>query len=179
MRLGFSLVLSLAACAKPPAAVPELSLRLSPASLGREVQWVQRITVLHGDTQRSLEAQFEVDHTSVRLAAMALGQTLATLQWDGTTFQSSVSTHVPAMVTAERILSDVQLAFWPVVEIQKHLGPGFTLEETPHGRVVLFEQHVLTSVAYSVEEPWWKRVRLTHRGYGYALDIESAEVPVE
>src|SRR5205085_5595593 len=65
------LALLLAACAsQQPAAQQELSLRLSPASLGRELALQQHMTVsAHGHAQQ-MDVAIEVDADAVRMAVM-------------------------------------------------------------------------------------------------------------
>ena len=177
MRAGLIWLLVSMGCvtAPPPRPEPEFGLRLSPASLGRELQLSQRVTVVRGDERRSFDAQLEVDSGSVRIAAMALGQTIATLTWNGKTLEQSVSTHVPPAVTASRILSDVQLAWWPSEAIRSGLPEGFSLEEGRASRAVTERGAPFASVTYEGTAPAWSHVRLTQQRYGYVLDIESVE----
>lgn len=159
-----------------PAPPVEFTLRLSPASLGRELSLVQRITVLRGEA-RSFDAQLEVDASAVRIAAVAMGQTIASLTWDGVKLEQQVSTHVPPAVTAERILSDVQLAWWPVEAIRAGLPAGFALEERGTERVLTQNGAPWATVRYEGVAPAWRHARLEHVHAGYALDIESVEAP--
>ncbi|MFZ5442798.1 MAG: DUF3261 domain-containing protein [Myxococcota bacterium] len=178
MRVGaLALLTLLTGCVTTPRPPPpaEFALRLSPASLGRELQLVQRITVLRGDERRSFDAQLEADATVVRIAAVALGQTVASLSWDGTTLAQQVSTHVPPAVTAARILSDVQLAWWPAEAIRAALPGGFSLLDEAGERVLLRDGAPWARVRYEGTAPAWRHVRLEHAHFGYALDIESVE----
>ena len=179
MRAGVIFVLALwvAGCVttpKPPAEA-EFGLRLSPASLGRELLLSQRITVVRGEERRSFDAQLEADAKSVRIAAVAMGQTIASLVWDGKSLEQHVSTHVPAAVTAARILSDVQLAWWPAEAVRAGLPAGYSLEEGSGTRVVTDEGAPFASVTYEGTGPAWKFVRLTQQKYGYVLEIESVD----
>ena len=179
MRAGLIAFLLASGCVttpKPPAEV-EFGLRLSPASLGRELQLSQRVTVVRGEERRSFDAQLEVDGSAVRIAAVAMGQTIATLVWDGKTLEQKVSVHVPPSVTASRILSDVQLAWWPAEAIRAGLPAGFALEEVNDTRVVTQDGRPFASVSYEGAAPAWKIVRLTQQRFGYVLEIESVEAP--
>ena len=179
MRAGLIAFLLASGCVttpKPPAEV-EFGLRLSPASLGRELQLSQRVTVVRGEERRSFDAQLEIDGSAVRIAAVAMGQTIATLVWDGKTLEQKVSVHVPPSVTAARILSDVQLAWWPAEAIRAGLPAGFALEEVNDTRVVTQDGRPFASVSYEGAAPAWKIVRLTHQRFGYVLEIESVEAP--
>lgn len=179
MRAGLTALLFLAGCVttpKPLPPPPEFGLRLSPASLGRELSLTQRITVSHGEVRRSFDAQLEADATAVRVAAVSLGQTIATLSWDGQTLEQRVSAHVPEVVTAARILSDVQLAWWPAQAIRAALPPGFRLEEQGSTRTLFHGEAPFATVSYEGTPPAWRHVRLAHHRYGYQLDIESVYV---
>ena len=153
----------------------EFGLRLSPASLGRELQLSQRVTVVRGEERKSFDAQLEVDASAVRIAAVAMGQTIASLAWDGKTLEERVSVHVPPSVTAARILSDVQLAWWPAEAIRAGLPAGFSLDEVGANRTLTENGAPFASVNYEGAAPAWRLVRLAHHRFGYLLEIESVE----
>ncbi len=179
MRTGLISLLLLVGCVTPPKPLPapaEFGLRLGPASLGRELALTQRITVTRGDEHRSFDAQLEADAAMVRIAAVAMGQTIATLTWDGQTLDQRVSAHVPPVVTAARILSDVQLTWWPADAVRAGLPPGFRLEAQGARRTLLEQEQPFATVTYEGTAPAWRHVRLEHHRFGYRLDIESVEV---
>lgn len=140
--LALSAVLA-AGCAAPGAApehaAPQASatalLRLPPASLQRELKLQQHITVefqMQGRTERrELMALLEADAGHTRLAAVAGGQVLARLSWDGTNLQVSRSPWAPAELQPERILSDLQLSLWPADAIRAALPSGWSFDATP------------------------------------------------
>ena len=177
MRAGLIALVFTAACVTTPRPVPEaeFGLRLPPASLGRELQLSQRVTVVRKGERRSFDAQLEVDASTVRIAAVAMGQTVATLTWDGKSLEQKVSTHVPEAITAARILSDVQLAWWPVQAIRDGLPPGYLIEEGKGSRSVTQNGVPFASVTYEGSAPAWSHVLLNQQRYGYLLDIESVE----
>ncbi len=146
-------------------------LALTPSSLGRELHLAQRITVVRGAQRTTLDAQLEADAQSVNLAAFLLGQTVARLSWNGVTLEETHSTRVPQVVTPARILSDVQLAFWPTAAVRAGLPTGYSLEEVASTRTVLRAgQPFETVVTVSPE-----RTELEHFAFGYRLIIESRE----
>ncbi|WP_042880331.1 DUF3261 domain-containing protein [Cupriavidus necator] len=132
-----------AGCAAPGAApghaAPQASatvlLRLPPASLQRELTLQQHITVefqMQGRTERrELMALLEADAAHTRLAAVAGGQVLARLSWDGTNLQVSRSPWAPAELQPELILSDLQLSLWPADAIRAALPAGWSFDATP------------------------------------------------
>lgn len=171
------LLLLAAGCVTAPKPRPEVEfgLRLSPASLGRELQLLQRITVVRGAERKSFDAQLEVDASAVRIAAVAMGQTIASLSFDGKSLEQRVSAHVPPAVTASRILSDVQLAWWPADAIRTGLPAGFSLEEGGGTRSLRQGGELFAVVTYEGTAPAWKFVRLNQVRFGYLLEIESVE----
>ena len=58
-------------------------LRLSPASLGRELTLAQRLDVQVGEQTRSVDVALEIDADEIRMAIMQFGQTVAHVVWDG------------------------------------------------------------------------------------------------
>jgi hypothetical protein len=173
-----TLALAASGCvtARPAPPPGELLLKLSPRSLGRELQLSQRITVLRGAERKTFEAQLEVDEVSVRIAALALGQTVASLTWDGKQLAQQVSTQVPAAITADRILSDVQLAWWPTDAIRAALPARYALDESGARRVLKYDGVRTAQIDYTGTAPAWSRVHLTQLRHGYELDIESVEL---
>ncbi|MFS8978027.1 DUF3261 domain-containing protein [Cupriavidus necator] len=141
---ALALSAALAAGCASPGAAPEHAapqagatalLRLPPASLQRELKLQQHITVefqMQGRTERrELMALLEADAAHTRLAAVAGGQVLARLSWDGTKLQVSRSPWAPAELQPERILSDLQLSLWPADAIRAALPAGWSFDATP------------------------------------------------
>ncbi len=159
----------------PPAPPAELALRLAPSALGAERSLAQRLTVVRGSERRSFDALFEADASAVRVAAVALGQRVATLSWDGATFDAQVSAHVPEVITAARILTDVQLVWWPAEAVQAGLPPGYALEVADGRRTLRRDGSTIARVTYEGSAPVWRRVTLEHLERGYTLEIDSVE----
>jgi hypothetical protein len=122
----------LAACAghAPRDADAGFDLRLSPASLGRELALQQQLRYREGAQQRTFDALLEADATEVRLDIQALGQSALRIRWDGAHLEQQRAPWLPKSVRAERILGDMQLANWPATAIRAGLPPGWSLVET-------------------------------------------------
>jgi hypothetical protein len=168
-------VLGCATTAPPPAPPPELTLRLPPAALGSELSLAQRLTVVRGTERRGFDALLEADASAVRIAALALGQRVASLSWDGAHFEAQVSSQVPDFVTAPRILTDVQLAWWPAAAVEAGLPAGYALEASGTRRVLRRGGATVVLVTYEGVAPAWRRVTLQHLERGYTLEIDSVE----
>ena len=169
----------LAGCALPPrpsqllAHVPEpFALRLSPASLGRELALQQRMTLSVFGHVQQMELALEADAQAVRLAVLAFGQTLARLEWDGRELKESRAPGFPAAVSGARVLGDVQLVHWPVDAIRAGLPPGLNLQAEGDTRVLLAGSAPLARVRY----PGPGVAELENVAGHYQLRLESVEL---
>lgn len=169
-------LLLLAGCATAPPQAPEdgamPALRLAPAALGRELALQQRLSFEHGDRRDSVDALVEVDASSQRLLMHAQGQVALRLTWDGTTLDQQRADWLPAALSAERVLSDLQLVYWPAAAINAALPAGWRLRELAGKRELTHHDEVLVTVRFP--EPG--RARLQQHRQGYLLDIQSAPV---
>jgi len=161
----------LAACASSPSSPATATplLRLAPSSLGRELAVVQQLEVQAAGQTRSLEVALEADAQSVRMAFMQLGQTVARLEWDGRQLEQSLAPGWPKVVSAERVLSDLQLVWWPAEAVRAGLAPGWRLAESPQTRELIYEGRVVTSVRQLAPE----HVELNQRAEGYTVQIRT------
>lgn len=163
----------LAGCATAPAPASDAApvLRLSPASLGRELQAQQQLAVTARGQARRVDVLLEVDAAAVRLALVTFGQTAARLSWDGTTLTEDRAAWLPAVVSGERILSDLQLALWPEASVRAALPAGWFLDADAQGRTLRQRTVPVVTVAY----PSPGRILLDQRHDGYQLVIDSRE----
>lgn len=168
---------TLAACAAPPpAATPPagVSFRLPPASLGRTLAWQQRLQVTtRGQAQPALDALLEADAQGLRLALLGAGQTLARLDWDGRSLQAEQAAGWPKEIPAERVLSDMQLALWPLAALQAALPADATLADEGPLRVLRQRGAVVTTVRGAGT----LQIELVNQAQGYTLRIDS--MPIE
>lgn len=180
MRPGLNVgaLLLAAACVtapvRPTPTEPRALLALSPASLGRELHLAQRVTVHRGAQTWAFDAQLEADAQTVNLAAFLLGQTVARLSWNGVTMNETHSERAPDVVTPARILSDVQLAFWPAAAVRDGLPAGYSLLDEGPRRTVIHDGQPFVTVSASADQ---SRVEFEHLTFGYRLTIESKESP--
>jgi len=133
-----------------PGAAP--LLRLPPASLGRTLTLQQQITVQYpspqGEQTRDMLALLEADATHTRLAAVAGGQVLARLDWDGQDLRVTRAPWAPPELLPERILSDLQLSLWPVAAIQTALPAGWRIAASAGLRQLRFGDEVVAEIRY-------------------------------
>lgn len=167
--IGGCLVLALSGCASWRPAESTPLLRLSPASLGRELAVVQRMEVEAQGQVRAFETVLEVDPDELRLAVLQMGQTIARLSWDGQTLTQSLAPGWPSVVSAENVLSDLQYVWWPQAQVQGALPTGWTLlsradgRELRHGDAVVFDMRAVRSGV----------IELRHRERGYVVRLQT------
>ncbi|AOZ09810.1 DUF3261 domain-containing protein [Cupriavidus malaysiensis] len=173
---------AVAAASPAPAAAAAAAplLRLAPAALGRTLAWQQQIRVRFrdgagADHVRELQALLEADAGTTRLAALAGGQVLARLAWDGTRLQVSRSPWAPAELMPERILSDLQLALWPSAAVAAALPPGWTLAEGPGWRELRQGAEAVVAIGYpgDPDNRGDRLIALAHRRDGFTLEIRN------
>lgn len=105
-------------------------LALAPAALGCGVSVQQQLTVQPpGQDAQQLDALLEVDAQTVRLALFHLGQRMGVLRWDGTRLGTQLSPWWPAPLVPAQVLSDMQLALWPLAAIAPTLPPRWSVTE--------------------------------------------------
>jgi hypothetical protein len=141
--------LVLTACVhRPVPPLAELPLRLSPASLGRELVVQQRMTVNAYGRSQQLDVAIEADAQAVRLAVLAWGQTVARVDWDGRELRETAVRGFPPGVTGTLLLRDVQLVHWPLEAIQAGLPLGWTVQGDRAARELRFGGRSMIRVRY-------------------------------
>ena len=153
IRAWLPLCLLLGACASQ---VPHdrtvmpanIELHLPPAGLGRELALQQQLTFVFGKEQRSLDALLEADPAEVRLAVQATGQSALRLRWDGLKLEQQRASWLPPALRGERVLSDLQLAYWPVEAIRAALPVGWRLDVEGGARQLREGGQDVTTVLY-------------------------------
>lgn len=144
-------------------------LRLSPASLGRELAVVQNMEVELQGHKMSFDAALEVDQAEVRLAVLQMGQTIARLSWNGEQLSQVLAPGWPEVVPAEQVLSDLQYVWWPHGRIQAALPQGWRLVEKPQGRELLHGERPVLSVSVLRAGV----IELRHAGPGYTVRLHT------
>ena len=159
--------------ATPPGAVALATpaLRLPPSALPQTLSLQQRLTFTHGKRHDIVDAMVESDAEGTRLVIHAQGQVALRLDWDGKVLKQQRAPWLPAALDGERVLTDLQLVYWPVAAISAALPAGWTLSEIGDRR----ELHKDGAVVATVEYPQPLHARLEQRALGYVLDIESSE----
>ncbi len=153
------------------AALATPALRLPPSALPRPLSLQQRLTFVHGERRETVDAMVESDGAGTRLVIHAQSQVALRLDWDGKDLMQQRAPWLPAALDGERVLTDLQLVYWPLAAISAALPQGWTLAEEGGRRVLRKGDGVVATVEY----PQPRRARLEQRALGYTLDIESSE----
>lgn len=171
--------LALSACAAfSPRNPPAVAFApLAPASLGRTVQAEQILRIAYGERSLSLQCVAGVTHAETALSCFtALGQRAFHLKHDGQAVSAETSAQDAAQaMSPERILTDLQLAYWPLPALAAAFaGGGWQISEpTPGLRRLRRDGALYAEVHYASASPWNGRLWLVNFEQRYSLDIES------
>lgn len=170
-------LLALAACAPPATRVPIPAspvFALAPSALPGGMAEQQRLSFEHGERRETVDALVEVDAEAVRLVIHGQGQVALRLVWDGAVLSQQRQPWLPDALEGARVLSDLQLVFWPLDALRPQLPAGWTLEETGARRTL---SEAGQPVAWVEREDADTRV-LHQQRLGYRLRIDSVPLPV-
>jgi len=183
MRLGaLSFVLSVAsllnACAQAPVqsqASPPRPLA-APATLQTDRVAQQIVRGAFGEREMTMNCIVSVRGDLLTVIGLtALGARVFTIRYDGSQVQVEKELPTPPQLTAERLLADIQLAFWPSAALQPVLAQqGWRLTEPfPRTRRLWRGSALVGEVHYDDDDPWRGRSWLVNLQHGYTLGIES------
>lgn len=152
---------------------PELMPIAQPLGPTRRI--VQQINAVWADRQESLLAVLELDARHIAMAGLSNdGLSLFNLTYDGNTVMSDKSPLLPEPVAPEFIITDLQLVYWPLAELQKKLPAGWSLEELDKKRFLYISGKKQVEVNYLSPDPNWpKTVELVNFKYNYRLNIKT------
>jgi hypothetical protein len=158
---------------EPVTAKPELMPIAQPLGPGRRI--VQQIDAVWEERQESLLAVLELDTRHIAMAGLSNdGLSLFNLSYDGNIMVSDKSPLLPESVAPEFIISDLQLVYWPIAELQKKLPAGWRLETGQNKRILTISGKKQVEVNYlSLDPVWPKAVELVNFRYNYRLNIKT------
>ena len=180
-----TLLALLAACANGPTrdTAPQDALPLlTPASAGNAVQVQQLLHAAYKHDESTLQCVVSNDLRTLSLVCLtAMGQRVFTLDWDGAQLKATRAPFAPSSIDPQRIVSDLQLAYWPLAALQdawrasgaevSEPRPG--LRRLTRGGQLVAEVH--QGQAADNEGDWPARLWLANFAYGYSLDMESQD----
>lgn len=172
LLLAVSWLLTACAAPRPLALAIPPQVQLSPASLGRTLALQQQLRFSDKSGLQSADALLEVDAEEVRLAIQMAGQSVLRLRWDGKHLQQWRADWLPAAVQGERVLGDLQLAWWPLSEINAALPPGWRLVQSATGRQLSYRTEIVTDIRF----PSAEQIDIEQRREGFQLTIISLPI---
>lgn len=162
-----------------PASAPRPLLPLAPP-LGPSRRIVQQLTAHWPGQERTLLCVLELSGNKIAIAGLTPeGMSVFDLSYDGKLIESARSPLVPDLVQPERIVADVQLAYWPLDLLRKNLPTGLAIEAGTNFRRLTENGQTRIEVRYlSAETDWPRQVELTHLQYHYRLSIDTLSYEV-
>jgi hypothetical protein len=145
---------------------------LPPDSLGAEIQVRQQLVMARGEKSRSLQVAIRVDAERLTLIGLSdLGQRLFTLDSDGR--QAELTSRIPDLqgLDPDWILTDLQLAYWPLPPLRAALPEGLRLEQRAALRTLWRDRRLLWLAVNEFGETWQGEVVVYNLQLGYRLDI--------
>jgi hypothetical protein len=136
---------------------------------------VQEIKAIWPGRQENLLCVLELDKRHIAIAGLSSdGVSLFNLNYDGNTVKLDKSPLLPASFSPELIVKDLQLAYWPLAELQKILPAQWHLEIGNNYRRLFLNNQRLMDVDYLEPDATWpKTVSLTNHRYHYQLYIKT------
>lgn len=136
---------------------------------------VQQITAIWADKQESLLCVLELDKKHIAIAGLSNeGMSLFNLNYDGKTLSLDKSPLLPANFSPEHIIKDLQLVYWPQIELQKLLPQQWRLETDTQHRRLYYNNELRVEVDYlQPDTVWAKDVTVTNHRYHYHLHIKT------
>ena len=154
----------------PPDEVP--LLRLAPSALPGGMAAQQRLSFEHGDRRQVVDALVEVDADAVRVVIHAQGQVALRLDWDGRTLTQARADWLPPQLSAERVLSDLQMVYWPAAAVDAALPAGWSFGGTEDSRTLVHSDEIVAQVQRVSDA----RHVLRQNRHRYVLQIDSVPV---
>lgn len=186
LRIRTSRALAVAACAllagcasggplHPATSTPPLPL-LSPASLDSTLQAEQVLHIAYGGDEHSLQCVVRDDATTLSLICLTgMGQRVFTLDYDGTALKTWRAPFAPDAIDPQRIVADLQFAYWPLPALQQAWQNGSTrlVEPRPGLRRLIRDDRIVAEVHSATADRFPARLWLVNFIYGYSLAIDS------
>jgi Protein of unknown function (DUF3261) len=184
---SITVVLLVSACAtRAPTATPTSSTAskgaqdwplLAPATLGHAAQVRQILHAAYQSHTVDLQCVVTVEGEHLTVVGLnTIGLRAFKVTYDGVRIDEQRAPQVPAFVDANRLLEDLQLAFWPLPALQTAFAPaGWTVVEPFAGtRRLLRDDALIAEVHYAGADPWTGRIWLANFRDRYSLSIESS-----
>ena len=158
-----------------PSQMPPL---LPAASLGHSHSAQQIVRAAFADNEATMQCVVDItpQHMSV-VALNAMGLRLFSIRVENGETTVERMPGVPEQIQPERILSDIQLAYWPLEKLQQaYRGSAWQVSEPfASTRRLKHDGRLIAEVHYAQtgKDPWRERLWLSNYQFGYSLSVTS------
>lgn len=138
----------------------EVNYCLAPIPANSQIHSLtQQVSIGVDEEHHELLTQLELDKQQLTLVGLApLGQALFTLVFDGNTLSSQQSMLLGDEFKAEYLLALIQLAYWPVEDVNPHLqGASLVSQACDAARcrtIYANETQLVLEISYDKIDPW-------------------------
>lgn len=155
------------------------SLLLSPP-LGPARRLMQQIQAEWPGHSETLLCVLELDSRHIAMAGLSPdGISLFNLDYDGQQLRLDKSPLLPDNLQPQAFISDLQLIYWPLSELEPKLPAGWHFETRTSSRSLYHGNQKQAEVQYlSTETPWPKTVVLINHIHNYRLHITTLNYDV-
>jgi hypothetical protein len=178
--LAASMLAGCAAWRPSPAPVVDSDTRpiLPAATLGGSQLARQVVSAAFADQAATLQCVVDVTPEHMTLVALnAMGLRLFSVVVAGGKTLAERTPGVSDAIRPERILADIQLAYWPLAALQKaYAGTSWSVSEPVAGtRRLLHDGRLAEEVHYAqpAGDRWQGRLWLANFAQGYSLSVDS------
>ena len=175
---GSCVAIALAACQSvptPAAPKDQTFAPLAPNTLGADRRARQVLRAAFGGREATLSTVVEVRGDELRvIGTTAIGQRVFAVHQRGTQIDVESQNPLANQVPPRQLLSDLQLAYWPLEVLRGALGDGWQVKQaTPDTRRLYRDDKLVAEVHYRDADPWNGRFWLVNFVFDYSLSIES------
>lgn len=143
--------------------------------IGPASRIVQEITAHWQGKHQSFTCVLELDPKQIAMAAVSKeGLSLFNLYYDGKVANIAKSELPKDVLPPEKIIEDLQLAYWPLSLWQEKLSKSWHINDDTKQRRLYLNDELVTEIAYhDSAEGWPKTLTLTNHRYRYKLKIKT------
>lgn len=165
---------------EPSTALPDANGLTLATPLGPARQIMQQIQAEWPGRSETFLCAPELDSRHIAMAGLSSdGMSLFNLDYDSRQLRLDKSPLMPDNLQPQLFISDLQLIYWPLSELEPNLPIGWHFETRTNGRSLFHGNEKQTEVQYlSAEVPWPKTVVLINYIYNYRLYITTLSYDV-
>ncbi|NNC24337.1 DUF3261 domain-containing protein [Salinisphaera sp. USBA-960] len=166
---GAWLILVLVGCTTRPA---PLLKPLDPGSAEHTGTSRQVVSFKRGNRTHRLQIVMQLSSSRLRLIGLSpLGQRLFTLASDASGVTLDAPSTKLAKLDPRRIVSDLELAYWPLSAIRSALPSARRIEQNNHARLVWQDHELVWLAIHDGNDRWQSPVKIYNRVLDYTLHV--------